>query len=288
MPRAALLFLAAVVTAALVSGCRLPEPPASVKLPPVTTQKPSPEPPPERNAGLRFDEVSHEGKRYTICAVNLEEWDLELFWRDEHKQPFNTFGALDQWLQTRGRRLLFAMNAGMYQEDYTPCGLYIEKGERLHKLNLADGSSNFCLKPNGVFAVTSKGAVVVESSAFSHMQEDAELATQSGPMLVIKGKLHPAFGPDSDSRLFRNGVGVIDYRTVVFAISEDPVNFHEFAVFFRDRMNCDDALYLDGTISSMYSRELDRWDQLTSLGPIIAVTEELPEGELPLDQGERQ
>jgi uncharacterized protein YigE (DUF2233 family) len=43
------------------------------------------------------------------------------------------------------------------------------------------------------------------------------------------------------------------------------------AIFFRDTLHCQDALYLDGSISGIYSVELNRNDVTVDLGPIIAV-----------------
>jgi len=60
---------------------------------------------------------------------------------------------------------------------------------------------------------------------------------------------------------------------VAFVISEEPVSFHAFATFFRDRLRCAEALYLDGSISSLYTGELGRSDHSRDLGPIIAVVE---------------
>ncbi len=51
------------------------------------------------------------------------------------------------------------------------------------------------------------------------------------------------------------------------------MNFHEFASFFRDTLRCREALFLDGTISSLHSTALKRSDFRMDLGPIIAVTE---------------
>ena len=225
--------------------------------------------------GLEVEEVEYVGKRYTVCRVDLEAQRLDLFWRDEEAVPYKTFSALEAWLAERGRKLVFAMNAGMYMEDYSPVGLYVELGEELRPLNLARGDSNFCMLPNGVFAITDSGAAVVESSTYPTIKDQTSLATQSGPMLVIDGKLHPKFGPNSTSRHVRNGVGVVSPEHVVFAISEELVNFHEFATFFRDELGCDNALYLDGSVSSLYSTALDRNDRKTNLGPIIAVAPEL-------------
>ncbi|NSW57571.1 MAG: phosphodiester glycosidase family protein [Armatimonadetes bacterium] len=236
---------------------------------------PDPEAAPQVVPGPPVETVEYEGHRYTVCTVDLRKFDIELFWRDEKKRPFKGFAALETWLNRKGRRLLFAMNAGMYTEDFAPVGLYVENATELRPLNLANGSSNFCLKPNGVFAITEDGAKIVESSKYPSIKGKTRLATQSGPMLVIDGKLHPKFGRNSPSRLFRDGVGVISPDEVVFAITEDPVNFYEFATFFRDGLGCDNALFLDGSICSVYSTALNRCDSMAELGPILAVTGKL-------------
>jgi len=271
-------FVAAIlVCAALIGGCRSQEPP-TIAIPSVQevvpTPEPTPEPAPEPTPGLEISTITFAGQRFTVCFVDLTKHDLDLFWRDDAGEPFRGFEALDRRLQTQGRTLVFAMNAGMYLEDFSPVGLYVEDGEQLRPLNLARGSSNFCLRPNGVFAITDSGAKVVESSTYPSIEDETLLATQSGPMLVIEGELHPAFGPNSTSRLYRDGVGVISPDRVVFAISEQPVNFHEFALLFRDHLECENALFLDGNISSLYSVAMDRCDNRAGLGPILAVTAE--------------
>jgi uncharacterized protein YigE (DUF2233 family) len=164
------------------------------------------------------------------------------------------------------------MNAGMYREDYSPVGLLVIDGRQIHRLNLASGFGNFYLKPNGVFILSASGARLVESSEYRSLSEPVTLATQSGPLLVHAGQINPALGPRGTSRLIRNGVGVVSSQEVWFAISEDPINFYDFALLFRDRLKCADALYLDGNVSSLYSQKLGRHDELVPLGPIIGVT----------------
>lgn len=226
--------------------------------------------------GEEIESIHFRGTPFTVCTVNVTAQPLRLFWRDEAGVPFKTFDALNASLRQRNLRLTFAMNAGMYHADFSPVGLYVENGRELRTLNLQSGVGNFFLRPNGVFAITAAGACIVESSAARTLPQPVRLATQSGPMLVIDGRIHPAFKPQSDSRLYRNGVGVVTPEKVAFAISEEPVNFHEFAVFFRDRLRCQNALFLDGTISSLYSAKLWRNDRKIDLGPIIGTVEPLP------------
>ena len=248
-------------------GCRAPGPQDGARGPGQATARPA-------GSGPEVSTETFGGRRFTVCRVDLATQCLELFWKDDADRPFRSFSALDAWLRGHGRRLVFGMNAGMYREDYSPVGLYVAHGQELRPLNRSRGDgSNFCLLPNGVFALTDSRAVVTESSQYPAIQSETLLATQSGPMLVIDGKLHPKFGRSSTSRLIRNGVGVVSSQQVVFAIAEDPVNFHEFATFFRDGLGCDNALYLDGVVSSLYSAALGRNDRHAALGPILGVVE---------------
>ena len=136
----------------------------------------------------------------------------------------------------------------------------------------------FISKPNGVFFIDNGKAGVLETKAFLKRNLKPEFASQSGPMLVINGKLHPRFLIDSTSRKRRNGVGVRDGgRTLLFVISEDFVTFHQFGSLFKDRLKTPNALFFDGTISSLYSKQLGRSDWGRAMGPIVGVVREIEE-----------
>ena len=219
------------------------------------------------------DDRTAAGPKIASMVFDLRREALSLWWRDEAGRPFRTFDALEQSLKASGRRLVFAMNAGMYEADFSPVGLFIANGREERPLNRRDGAGNFYLKPNGVFHTAADGtAGIVETMEMAAHRGAVSLATQSGPLLVRKGVIHAGFNPRSSSRLIRNGVGVRDRHTVVFAISEEPVNFHEFAIHFRDVLRCPDALYLDGTISSVLSTAPPLRIVRAELGPILALT----------------
>jgi uncharacterized protein YigE (DUF2233 family) len=228
---------------------------------------------PSRTSAVDFSETQIAGKRVTICRVDIRKERLQLFLRDDTGQPFKRFERLAAWLQPRGQKLAFAMNAGMYQPDFSPLGLFVSDGRQITPLNTTNGPGNFFLKPNGVLVVTKTGARIVESSEYPKLREPIILATQSGPLLLRSGKIHPAFKADSENRFVRNGVGLSSPDVAVFAISEAPVTFYEFALMFRERLGCSDALFFDGAISSLYSPHLKRSEQRGDLGPIIAITE---------------
>jgi uncharacterized protein YigE (DUF2233 family) len=183
------------------------------------------------------------------------------------------FPACCATLERKGETLVFAMNGGMYHPDYRPVGLFIENGVERARISTRRGPGNFHLQPNGVFFVGRNGVGVMETRAFQRQKPPATFATQSGPMLVINGAIHPRFSTDSDSRKIRNGVGVCADGRAVFAISEVPVTFHEFARLFRDRYKCQNALFLDGSISALYSKQLNRSDGWRPMGPIVGLVE---------------
>ena len=176
-------------------------------------------------AAVEFSSVEMGGKRFTVCRVNVRQERLQLFHRDETGQPFKRFGRLTRWVEARGQKVVFAMNAGMYHADLSPVGLFVADGQQLAPLNTANGDGNFYLKPNGVFILTEAGARVVESSEYPKLRERVILATQSGPLLVRRGKLHPAFGAKAESRFIRNGVGVPSPGVAIFVITDVAVNF---------------------------------------------------------------
>jgi len=182
-----------------------------------------------------------------------------------------SLAALETALGARARRLRFAMNAGMYDEQGGPIGLFVAEGRERHAINRRRGAGNFHLLPNGVFTVASDGRVAIVPSADYEPGNAPRWATQSGPMLVIAGRLHPSIQPNGDSLHVRNGVGVADANTAWFVISDEPVSFGRLARFLRDVLGCPNALYLDGSVSSLWDRPADRQDGYAELGPLVAV-----------------
>ena len=212
-----------------------------------------------------------EAETYAVCQVPFGN-DLRLFLNGPDGQPLGTFERLRDVAAADGKALGFAMNAGMYHPDRSPVGLYVEDGQEISRLVRSAGPGNFGLLPNGVFCVTDARFVVQETLAFDTARPECRFASQSGPLLVMAGVLHPRFLKDSESRFVRNGVGVSqDGQTAWFVQSDRTVSFHDFARLFRDGLGAPDALYFDGNISRLYAPELGRDDFGFPMGPMVGL-----------------
>jgi uncharacterized protein YigE (DUF2233 family) len=140
-----------------------------------------------------FSEARIAGKRVTVCTIDVRAQRIDLFLRDDSGRPFNSFAAVEGHLTNRAHTLTFAMNAGMFQPNFSPVGLFVAGGRELAPLNTNSGYGNFFMKPNGIFVMTEMGPRVVETSEYPKVKGRIVLATQSGPLLVHSGKIHPVF-----------------------------------------------------------------------------------------------
>lgn len=244
------------------------------------------------------DTISSDGKNwscqaqntpfaYSVCRIDAKaltdtRYSLQLFWQQsdsnaDNNQPLLTFDALLASLPSN-QTLNFAMNAGMYNENYAPIGYTVIEGRERRALNIKEGGGNFHLLPNGVMWWDKSGKVqITESKALDSQLKNIEAqpwyATQSGPMLVINNEIHPQFKPNSTSLKLRNGAGVCSDGSIQFVNSEAPVSFYQFAALFKDELNCPNALFLDGGIASaLYAPSIDKHDK-KEMGVMIGLIE---------------
>jgi uncharacterized protein YigE (DUF2233 family) len=213
-----------------------------------------------------------EGSEFTNCVAAPGQQSIRTVLNGSNGLPLRRLDKLQQFLGDKSKSVAFATNAGMYDDAGKPIGYYVEKGERIKTLNRNKGGGNFHLLPNGVFYVAKDGWHIRTSSDFADTVVDRpQYGTQSGPMLVINGKWHPAIAENGNSLNIRNAVGIDKNGRAHFVISSTPVSFGRMARFFRDKLNCANALYLDGTVSALWYPAGDRMDVAAQLGPLFVV-----------------
>jgi uncharacterized protein YigE (DUF2233 family) len=208
-----------------------------------------------------------------LVAHQTTTKNIKFFLQKEDGLYFNNHGNLLQHLNARSLELIFAMNGGMYLEDYSPQGLYIENGLEIKSLNTKKSDfGNFYLEPNGVFYINKNGQAYVTATKQFKQTDSIKYATQSGPMLLIDGNMHPAFTKNSKHMHIRNGVGILPNGNLLFAMSKDSLNFYDFATYFKNQ-GCKNALYLDGAISKTYLPSKGVKELTGRFGVIIAEVE---------------
>lgn len=211
--------------------------------------------------------------KFLVHIINPKEQNLRLYWKTANGNRYGSFKNLKDSLAKADETLVFAMNAGMFKKDYSPLGLYIENGRTITKLNkVKKAYGNFYLQPNGVFYLTNDNESTICKTTNFKNNNNIKYATQSGPMLVIDGKLHPKFNKKSTSTHYRNGVGILPNGNLIFVMSNEKVNFYTFAMFFKEK-GCENALYLDGFVSKTYLPEKGANDLGGDFGVIVGEVE---------------
>ncbi|MGL4399331.1 MAG: phosphodiester glycosidase family protein [Luteolibacter sp.] len=218
------------------------------------------------------ESITSAGGKFRV--VRLDPNQVKLVWNDETGQPYRTFDRVQAAFAKQGKTVKFITNAGIFEPGGIPSGLHIENGRTLRPLNLADAPGNFFLKPNGVCAFIYGKPFIGTCPAWQKLANGKETwGIQSGPLLLIAGRRHPAFTENSQSKLLRNGVGLDDKGRLVFAITDkgEMVNLWDFAGLFL-QLGCKNALFLDGDISQMSVNPNERISS-NRFGAMFVVTE---------------
>lgn len=224
------------------------------------------------NDGVRFQRLEYKGVAAKVITVDNPK-SIKLFHKDNSKNIIGNFNRLKKVVNNKKEELVFVMNAGMYEPNYEPVGLYIENGTQTKKINrIKNKSGNFYLLPNGVFMINSAGnASVISTEQVPNKLDDIKYATQSGPMLLMDNKIHDKFRDGSPNKRIRNGVGVNENGKVIFIITEQAINLYSFASLFKE-LKCRNALYLDGVVSKAFVTGISKENQASgTLGPMIGV-----------------
>jgi uncharacterized protein YigE (DUF2233 family) len=211
------------------------------------------------------------GKHILSITIDPKVDHMELYWKNDSGEVLKSIQNLKQFVEQHHQKLLFAMNAGMYNKDLSPKGLFIQNYKTLTQIDTTDGEGNFYLQPNGVFYLNDDKTADIDVTKKFHNKNKIKFATQSGPMLVIDGAINSAFNKESKNNNIRNGVGILPDNKIIFALSKTEINLYNFAKYFQSK-GCKSALYLDGFVSRAYYPEAN-WIQTDgNFGAMIGIT----------------
>jgi len=88
------------------------------------------------------------------CQIDLQKDTLRTYWKDDQGKVFGKFSQLHTWLRDRNQHIVCATNAGIYDKQLQPLGMYVEQGRQLRRLNQRQNAyGNFYMQPNGVFMI---------------------------------------------------------------------------------------------------------------------------------------
>jgi len=208
---------------------------------------------------------------FIIYQTNSKNDKVTLFWKNDKNEPLKNIKNLKEFTDSKSENLKFAMNGGMFIKNNIPKGLYIENYQKLNEIDTLSSEGNFYLKPNGIFYITTSNDYKILTSEKFRFNSEIKYATQSGPMLIVDGKVNSIFQKKSKNLNIRNGVGILKNGEVVFAMSKKKINFYDFAELFKN-LGCQNALYLDGFVSRSYFPK-EKWIQEDGdFGVMIGVT----------------
>lgn len=202
--------------------------------------------------------ITLDNKTFRLLEVPVQS--LNLHWQNADGKAYGSMVKLKKSLANEGKTVLAMMNAGIYSHNDVPAGLHVENGTILKTLNTNKGQGNFHLQPNGVFLLSKAGQASIVTTAdyqqhYAGNEKALKLATQSGPMLLINGKINRKFLPNSPSEYSRNGICTTAKGKVYFLATDAfpavKSNLYQFASAAQ-QIGCDNALYLDGSISKLY------------------------------------
>lgn len=201
------------------------------------------------NIQAQFAEMhkySYKDGIYDICIIKQDD----LIGKNIKFVPNPASLAEEAFFRSVTDTLFFAITASIVEANCEPIGLFIqnEKEQKSLNLNLQGNGNFYSLPPNGIFYVDSLNVPGLLLSQKYRKELNFKQAIQSGPLLVIDGKINSYFTMGSKNKFTRCGVGVFKKNNsnyIVFVKSVTPINFYDFASFFITKYNCKQALTLE-------------------------------------------
>lgn len=168
-----------------------------------------------------------------IFKINLQKNTLNLAFAKDDWFPAETVGRLAE-----KNRALLAVNGGFFTSEWHPIGLRIQNSQVRSPLHTTPWWHVFYLKNNEPHMV---------SENEYHLDAQITLAIQSGPRLLMNGQMMP-LKPDKAER---TAIGITKKGEIIILATEHwPLATPDLARFFKEKLDCTDALNLDGGSST--------------------------------------
>lgn len=191
---------------------------------------------------LRYRSLSQWSHIHAF-RVNLQVLKLSIVMAKDIPEPF----ASAQTFRHYGHGLL-AINGGFFNPNKTSLGLRISDNHVISPLRRISWW--------GVFYINKHHAMISNPFDF-HLKKNIEFAVQSGPRLIVDGKIPPlrvGFANRSALGIDQQG------RVIVVATKNLPISTTDLANILKaPPFNCVDALNLDGGSSTQLDAEADRF-----------------------------
>lgn len=82
-------------------------------------------------------------ERFISYVVDSKTQDINFYWKNDKGEIIRSIENLKTWLDSKNKKLTFAMNGGMFKKDNTPQGLFIADGKQVIPLDTMKGNGNF-------------------------------------------------------------------------------------------------------------------------------------------------
>jgi uncharacterized protein YigE (DUF2233 family) len=215
---------------------------------------------------IKETNIKYNNNKYIVISMYKNYERIKII-SNLNKNCFNTEGIIKS-MNMIGIEPLYIINGGMYLENMIPQGLLVDSTKIISEINLSfkNDHSNFYNLPNGIFLTKQKSNEIIKSIDYSRNKYKVINATQSGPFLVFNEAINRKFKKKSKSINYRLGVGISKKNNeLYFVLSDTLVNMYAFSDLFRNHLKCENALYLDGKVTNLYSKNKPENTRIRSL-----------------------
>ena len=113
--------------------------------------------PKDQDSKMGLSQKKYNGVNHYVYKVDLNNDSILIHWKNKSATPYRTIENVKKHLDKQKHKVSLIVNAGMYEPNNSPKGLYIENGLKQKKLddnlNYKGKLLNFYMYPNGVFFI---------------------------------------------------------------------------------------------------------------------------------------